>query len=93
MFKAIAAIVTAAVVAALVIVLPGLPEVSAHTPDQAGVREPAAKADRLPVPALGATCSPRAWPYYERDCLFAARWHGDARKVRVVTTDRIGLDR
>jgi hypothetical protein len=48
------------------------------------------KGDRLDR-AAGAGCSQRAWPYYEQDCLvdFEARWSGEPRKVRLVTTDRV----
>jgi hypothetical protein len=39
----------------------------------------------------GAACAQRAWPYYGQDCLtgFEARWSGEPRKVRLVTTDRV----
>lgn len=90
MIKAITAIAGAAFIAALAIVLPGMtPAVSANTPDAAGVQQPAVKGDRLAVHQLGEACSQRAWPYYDSSCLFEARWQGDARKVRLVTTDRL----
>jgi len=89
MIKAITAITAAAFVAALAIILPGMtPAVSADTPPEAGVQQPAVKGDRLPIHPLGEACSQRAWPYYDRSCLFEGRWQGDDRKVRVVTTDR-----
>ena len=39
----------------------------------------------------GSGCSHRAWPYYQQGCLadFDARWRGEPRKVRLVTTDRL----
>ncbi len=90
MIKIVTATAVAALVAAAVVVLPGIaPEVSARVPDQPGVQEALVKADRLGVPSLGNTCIPRAWPYYDRECLFDTRFQGDARKVRVITTDRI----
>ncbi len=90
MIKAITAIAAAAFIAALAIVLPGMtPAVSANTPDRAGTQQPAVKGDRLPVHPLGDACSQRAWPYYDRACLFETRWQGDTRKVRLVTTDRL----
>jgi hypothetical protein len=90
MIKAITAIAGAAFIAALAIILPGMaPAVSANTPPQAGVQQPAVKGDRLPVHPLGESCSQRAWPYYDRSCLFEARWNGDNRKVRIVSTDRL----
>jgi len=92
MIKIITAVAAAALLAAIVIALPGItPEVSANTPEQAGVQQPAAKGDRQPVHALGAACSPHAWPYFDRDCLFEARWQGRTREVRLVTTDRLDL--
>ena len=50
----------------------------------------AGKADRLDMRTPN-SCSQRAWPYYEADCLvdFDARWRGEPRKVRLVTTDRV----
>jgi hypothetical protein len=90
MIKAITAIAGAAFIAALAIVLPGMaPAVSANTPPEAGVQQPAVKSDRLPIHPLGGACSQRAWPYYDGACLFEARWQGDARKVRLITTDRL----
>ena len=90
MIKAITAIAAAALIAALATTLPGMvAAVSANTPDQAGAQQPAVKGDRLPIHPLGGACSQRAWPYYDRSCLFEARWQGDMRKVRVVTTDRL----
>jgi hypothetical protein len=85
--------------AGLLPVLSGMtPEVAAGTTETSVVTaevdprgQPAAKADRLEVRVPGAGCSQRAWPYYEPDCLvdFDARWRGEPRKVRVVTTDRV----
>lgn len=90
MIKALTAIAAAALIATLAIVLPGMtPAVSANTPDAAGVQQPAVKGDRLAIHQLGEACSQRAWPYYDRECLFEARWQGDTRKVRFVTTDRL----
>ena len=90
MIKLISAVSAAALLAAVVIALPGItPEVSANTPDQAGAQQPAAKGDRQAVHALGAACSPKAWPYFDQDCLFESRWQGDKRAVRVVSTDRL----
>lgn len=90
MIKTITAIAAAALVAALLIVLPGIaPEVSANTPDRPGTQQMAAKSDRLSVHPAGEACSPRAWPYYDQNCSFEARWSGEKRTVRVVTTDRL----
>jgi hypothetical protein len=86
MTKTFAAVATAAFIAALATILPGITAVSANTPDQP-VQQPATKADRVVVPA--AACTPRAWPYNDSDCTFQARWQGEKRPVRLVTTDRL----
>jgi hypothetical protein len=91
MTKTFAAVAAAAFIAALATILPGMTAVSANTPEQAGAQQPAAKADRLIVPA--AACTPRAWPYTDSDCTFAARWQGETRAVRLVTTDRLDAAR
>jgi hypothetical protein len=87
MTKTFAAAATAALIAALATILPGMTAVSANTPDRPGAQEPAAITDRLMTQA--AACTPRAWPYNDRDCTFEARWQGERRAVRLVTTDRL----
>ena len=48
------------------------------------------KSDRLDFRPTGPDCSPQAWPYYETNCLRdRTRISGQARPVRVITTDRI----
>jgi hypothetical protein len=39
----------------------------------------------------GPGCSQRAWPYYDQGCRsdFEGRWRGEARNVRLITTDRL----
>lgn len=84
MLKALSMLAAAALGAALVIVLPGIsPDADASTP------APVAKSDRLDVRPLGTTCSQQAWPYYETKCLRDRTMPGgQAKTVRVVTTDR-----
>ena len=55
------------------------------------IQQLAVKGDRLAIRPVGPACSPRAWPYYDRDCLFESRWQGEGegRKVRFVSTDKI----
>jgi hypothetical protein len=100
MIKIAATIGTALLCAGLLTVLPGMtPDVAAGTPkaQSVGVHGETAsapttgKADRLDVRAPGSGCSQRAWPHYEPDCLadFDARWRGEPRRVRLVTTDRV----
>ena len=85
MIKTIAAVSVAALIAGVITFLPGVsPTVEASTP-QAGV-----KADRLDLRPRGAACSQRGWPHYERACLRdASRNAGQARTVRVVSSDRL----
>ena len=100
MLKIAATIGTALLCAGLLTLLPGMArDVAAGTPKAQPVgaygeiasEQPAGKADRLDARAAGTDCSQRAWPYYQQDCLvdFAARWRGEPRKVRLVTTDRL----
>jgi len=92
MIKLIGAVVAAALVATIAVTLPVVaPEVSANTTDQPGAQQLAVKGDRLAIRPVGPACSPRAWPYYDRDCLFESRWQGEGegRKVRFVSTDKI----
>jgi len=81
MIKAAATLGTAAVLAALVSALPA-PPVAAG---------PVATDSPMKIEAQSAACTQRAWPYYGRDCDtgFDARWHGEPRQVRLVTTDRL----
>jgi hypothetical protein len=47
------------------------------------------KSDRLDFRPTGQDCSPQAWPYYETNCLRdRSRFAGQAKRVRVITTDR-----
>lgn len=82
-YKTLSAVIAAALGAALVVALPGFsPEVEARTPP------PVVKSDRLDI-GPAADCSQQAWPYYQADCLRDRnRPNGQARTVRVVTTDR-----
>ena len=53
---------------------------------------PGAKADRADIRPLARDCSQRAWPYFEAGCLRDTRNpFGQARPVRIVTTDRLPL--
>ena len=97
MIRTAATVGAAALVAGFVAFV--APNVQAGTPKpeaiaaqvETAVPAAAPKADRLEVKIPGAGCSQRAWPYYEQDCLvdFDARWRGEPRKVRLVTTDRV----
>jgi hypothetical protein len=48
------------------------------------------KTDRLDYRPLGSECTERAWPYYGANCLLdRSQVAGQARTVRLVTTDRL----
>jgi hypothetical protein len=92
MLKAAITTGSVAIFAGLVSIMPA-PGVQAGTPNAqmgaaASIQHPAAGTE---TPAIAAGCSQRAWPYYEQGCLvdFDARWRGEPRKVRLVTTDRL----
>ncbi len=86
-YKVLSALAAVALGAAVVLALPGFsPEVAAGT----GAGSPAVKGDRLDYRPLGTACSQLAWPYYEVTCLRDRKnVAGQARTVRLVTTDRI----
>jgi hypothetical protein len=83
MFKILAGISGAALLAGAVVVIPGMtPKVEAHMLP--------AKGDRLDLKTYGAACSERGWPYYETSCLRdAGSLTRQARPVRIVSTDRL----
>jgi hypothetical protein len=85
MLKILSAIVAAAAVAGVLVVVPGLSkDVNAST--QIYDINQTAKADRLEIKVVSAaTCSERAWPYYDRTCV---RNEVSAdRRVRVITPE------
>jgi len=92
MIKAVISIGSAAILAGLASVMPA-PGVQAGTPNaQLGAAAASTQPSGEEMPAIRGVCSrQRAWPYYEQDCLadFDARWRGEPRKVRLVTTDRL----
>jgi hypothetical protein len=84
MFKLVAAISTAALLAGLTVtVVPGLSsDVEAHMLP--------AKGDRLDLKTYGAACSTHAWPHFETTCLRDTTSSTRApRPVRFITTDRL----
>jgi hypothetical protein len=83
--KVLSAMAAASLGATLVLALPGFsPEV------EAGTSAPVAKTDRLDYRPLGTDCSQQAWPYYQPHCLRdRSQVSGQARTVRLVTTDRL----
>ena len=85
MYRTLSAIAAAALGAAVVMALPGFsPSV------EAGTTAPLAKSDRLDYRPLGSECTERAWPYYGANCLRdLTQTVGQARTVRLVTTDRL----
>lgn len=78
-------VIAASLIAAVIVGLPSLsPQVQAHAPMLG------AKGDRVDARPLGTACSQREWPYFETSCLRDAKYpFGEARAVRVVSTDRL----
>jgi hypothetical protein len=83
MLKLIAAVSVAALLAGILVLIPGMtPVVQAHMYS--------IKGDRLDVRPHGAACSERAWPYFEASCLRNTNSPiRQAHAVRLVTTDRL----
>jgi hypothetical protein len=83
--RTLSAIAAAALGAAVMMALPGFsPAV------EAGTSAPIAKTDRLDYRPLGSACTEQAWPYYGANCLRdGTKAAGQARTVRLVTTDRL----
>jgi hypothetical protein len=83
-YKILPAVAVMAIGAAAVLAIPGFsPEADASTPAKV------VKGDRLDIRPIGKDCTQQAWPYYETGCLRDRKQSaGQARPVRVVTTDR-----
>lgn len=97
MWKTVSAIAAAGLLAAAISLLPGFsPEVAASVPAAKSeatktdaTKSAATKSDGADLPA---DCARHGWPYYEPACLRgSARDAGDARPVRIVSTDRVAL--
>lgn len=85
MLKVTYAIVGAAIAAACLVAVPSLSQqVHASAPTLG------AKGDRADARPLGTACSQHEWPYFEAACLRDAKNpFGEARQVRMVTTDHL----
>jgi hypothetical protein len=94
MIKAALTLGSAAVLAALVTILPA-PQVEAGPADAhfaaMTAQDTGLWREQAAIALAEAGCTQRAWPYYEQGCVtdFEARWRGEPRKVRLVTTDRL----
>jgi hypothetical protein len=77
MLKMVSAIIAAAVIAAALVMVPGLSQ-------SADAKTAKHKGDRLDLTLRTAKCQQTAWPYYDQSC------NKDAvRPARRVTTDRL----
>jgi hypothetical protein len=83
MIKTFTSIAAAAFAAALITAWPA-PRVEAGTPSAGTLRS-------VENAAAATACAHRAWPYQGQGCAtdFNARWRGEPRNVRIVTTDRL----
>ena len=69
--------------AAAVLAMPGFsPDADASTPP------PVVNSNRIDIRPAVEDCTQQAWPYYDAGCLRSTN-HGQARTVRIVTTDRV----
>ena len=91
LIKTISAISGAALVAGAIAALPGfVPGVEAHSTITVPAINTAAKGDRLDSKSYGAGCSKQGWPHFEVSCLRnVASPLREARKIRVISTDRM----
>ena len=83
--KLVSAIAAMSLGAGMVLALTGFgPEADAGTPPKV------VKSDRLDFRPIGKDCTQQAWPYYDAGCLRdRTQASGQARVVRLVTTDRL----
>lgn len=92
-YRILSAIAAAALGAAVVMVMPGFsPTVEAGTPAMSApaITGPTTKTDRRDDHPLASECTEQAWPYYGANCLRdRTQAAGQARVVRLVTTDRL----
>jgi hypothetical protein len=86
MMKLIAAVTGGGLLAGTVVLLSGMGPIDPATSALAY-----GKADRLDIRSYGPGCSERGWPYYEATCLRSVD-NGDAKRVRVITVDRLPDD-
>lgn len=79
------AIITAALIAACIVLSPSLmQQVAAGAPAANG------KSDRADARPIGTACSQQAWPYFEAACLRDTRNRlAQPRDVRVIGLDRL----
>jgi hypothetical protein len=86
-YRAIAAVVLAALLAGAATILSGTSDrVVASAPMHTG------KGDRLDLRPLGTRCSEQAWPYFAANCVRDPRIAlGQAKSARIVAPDRVQL--
>lgn len=85
MIKIFSMMAGAALMAGLLVALPGM-----SSKVEANPSVPGAKSDRIDFKLTGTACSQRGWPHFETNCLrnttTASR---EAKVVRIVSTDRL----
>jgi hypothetical protein len=91
MIKTVITIASAAILTGVLSMVPA-PGVQAGTAAlQGGAAAPATQVRGGTETAAVVGCPQRAWPYYDQGCRsdFEGRWRGEARHVRLITTDRL----
>jgi hypothetical protein len=92
-YRTLSAIAAAVLGAAVMMALPGFsPAVEAGTPamSASALSAPTVKTEQTVDRPLVSECAEQAWPYYAAGCLRdRSQASGQARVVRLVTTDRL----
>jgi hypothetical protein len=101
MIRIVAAMSGAVLLAGTVVLLSGMTPPASDPLASAGALKSNARAnvqsllkgDRIDIRSYGPGCSERGWPYYEASCIRNANAAGqEAKRVRLVTTDRLPAD-
>ncbi len=91
MIKILAAGGGAALLAGIIVLLPGMTPIDPVVAAQAYGKIESGKTDRVDIRNYGPGCTERGWPYYEPNCLRTSD-NNEVKRVRVVTADRFPAD-
>jgi hypothetical protein len=91
MIKILAAVGGAALLAGIIVLLPGMTPIDPVVAAQAYGKIESGKTDRVDIRNYGPGCTERGWPYYEPNCLRTSE-NNEVKRVRVVTADRLPAD-
>jgi len=91
MIKILAAVGGAALLAGIIVLLPGMTPIDPVVAAQAYGKIESGKTDRVDIRNYGPGCTERGWPYYEPNCLRTSD-NNEVKRVRVVAADRFPAD-